>query len=60
MNTNEESITDEGGTVGPLAGGANIAVPVSGGSYVRDPQTGELQRLVAPPKPAPKKQSTEE
>ncbi|NYE62190.1 hypothetical protein FHW58_003405 [Duganella sp. 1224] len=36
------------------------ANPARGGSYARDPDTGALELLVEPPKPAPKKQSTEE
>jgi len=34
--------------------------PASGGSYVRDPVSGELLQVTAPPAAAPKKSDTKE
>lgn len=63
MNENVEegtALNSSPATIAADTAAADQKNPTSGGSYLRNPQSGELQQLVEPPKPPKKKQTTEE
>lgn len=60
FNSLEDGATSQLAALAADAPAAAPNNPTSGGSYQRDPATGDLQLVTPPPKPAPKKQTTEE